>query len=94
MPNLVSNSVRLILKPFLFDNNLRTFVGFGDYARGYLCFARFSTVMSANWPLMSVNVFFVGYSAQCPLMVWPQLDSNCAKRKYHTVITGHGLGKF
>ena len=25
--------------------------------------------MSANWPLMSVNVFFVGYGAPCPLMV-------------------------
>ena len=40
---------------------MRTFVGFGDFARGYLRFARFSTLMSANWPLMCVNVFFVGY---------------------------------
>ena len=78
----------------MYKNNLCTLVASGAFSRGYLRFARFSTLMSAIWPLMSVNVFFVGYSAQCPLMVWPQLDSNCAKRKYHTVITGHGLGKF
>ena len=33
---------------------------------------KFSTLMSANWPLMSVNVFFVGYGAPCPLMVQAQ----------------------
>ena len=56
----------------MIKNNLRAFVGSGDFARGYLRFARFSTLMSANWPLMSVNVFFVGYGAQCPSMVLPQ----------------------
>ena len=36
------------------------------------------TLMAANWPLMSVNVFFVGYGAPCPLMVWPQRScGNC-----------------
>ena len=35
-------------------------------SRGYLRFARFSTLMSANGPLMSVNVFFVGYGAMAP----------------------------
>ena len=30
------------------------------------------TLMAANWPLMSVNVFFVGYGAPCPLMVQTQ----------------------
>ena len=30
------------------------------------------TLMAANWPLMSVNVFFVGYGGPCPLMVWAQ----------------------
>ena len=32
----------------------------------------FSTLMSANWPLMIVNVFFVGYGAPCPSMVQAQ----------------------
>ena len=53
-------------------NKLRSFVSVGDFSRGYLRFARFSTLMSANWPLMSVNVFFVGYGALCPLMVQAQ----------------------
>ena len=50
-------------------NNLALWKVLGNFSRGYLRFARFSTLMSANWPLMSVNVFFVGYGAPCPLMV-------------------------
>ena len=38
------------------------------FVRGYLRFARFSTLMSANWPLMSVNVFFVDYGGLWSLM--------------------------
>ena len=42
----------------------------------FICASRgFSTLMSANWPLMIVNVFFVDYGvwgAPCPSMVWPQ----------------------
>ena len=30
------------------ENNLRSFVSAGDFARGYLRFARFSTLMSAK----------------------------------------------
>ena len=39
----------------------------------FICASRgFSTLMSANWPLMIVNVFFMHYGAPCPSMVWPQ----------------------
>ena len=41
-----------------------------------ICASRgFSTLMSANGPLMSVNVFFVGYGAQCSLI----LSRACAR---------------
>ena len=32
----------------------------------------FLTLMAANWPLIVVNVFLVGYGAPCLSMVWPQ----------------------
>ena len=55
-----------------FDDFHRGLVGLSCVGRWQLRFARFSTLMSANWPLMIVNVFFVGYGAPCPLMVFPQ----------------------
>ena len=55
-----------------FDDFHRGLVGLSRVGRWQLRFARFSTLMSANWPLMIVNVFFVGYGAPCPLMVFPQ----------------------
>ena len=61
-----------ILIYVMFKKLLMHFMAFGAFVRGNLRFARFSTLMPANWPLMSVNVFFVGYDAPCSLMFFPQ----------------------
>ena len=82
-------SIRPIPRLVTIKNNLRTFLGFGDFARGYLRFTRFSTLMAANWPLMSVNVFFVGYGAQFPLMVWPQRSCGNGRKWRAAHAVGH-----
>ena len=57
----------------VFKKRLAHFRGFWEPSHVDICASRgFSTLMSANWPLMSVNLFLVGYGAPWSLMLLPQ----------------------
>ena len=62
----------------------------------FICASRgFSTLMSANWPLMIVNVFFVDYGvwgAPCPSMVWPQRSCGNGRKWRATHAVGMVVG--
>ena len=74
-------------------SKLLTFVSAGDFARGYLRFARFSTSMSANWPLMSVNVFLVGYGGLWCAMSVNGLARSVAMEMVVNGVLQHALGR-